>query len=77
MEGKYLLLQQQVTASSYMINWINGQTTRFKCLVCHDGVFDTMGGYFSTDELWFEEWEFDGVPWKNPSSICFVMYFLT
>jgi len=50
----------------YMINWINGQTDRYKCLVSHDGLFDTRGGYFSTDELWFNEWEFGGLPWNNP-----------
>lgn len=50
----------------YMINWINSQTNRFKALVCHDGAFDTMGLYYSTDELWFNEWEFGGVPWQNP-----------
>jgi len=51
----------------YMINWINGHTNKFKCLVVHDGVFETLGGYFSTDELWFEEWEFGGVPWVDSS----------
>jgi len=51
----------------YMINWINGQTNRFKCLVVHDGMFDTKTSYFGTEELWFPEWEFKGLPWKNPS----------
>jgi len=32
----------------------------------HDGAFDTMGLYYSTDELWFNEWEFGGVPWEYP-----------
>jgi dipeptidyl aminopeptidase/acylaminoacyl peptidase len=50
----------------YMINWIHGHTKRFRCLVNHDGVFDTRFAYYSTDELWFPEWEFKGVPWQNP-----------
>jgi dipeptidyl aminopeptidase/acylaminoacyl peptidase len=50
----------------FMINWINGHTDRFKCLVNHDGVFDSIGMYFGTDELWFEEWENGGVPWERP-----------
>ncbi|PVU98899.1 hypothetical protein BB560_005588 [Smittium megazygosporum] len=33
----------------YMANWINGQTDRFKALVCHDGVFSTVSVSYSTD----------------------------
>jgi len=51
----------------FMINWINGQTDRFACLVNHDGLFDTFGSYFTTEELWFPEWEF-GLPWENPEN---------
>jgi dipeptidyl aminopeptidase/acylaminoacyl peptidase len=47
-----------------MVNWINGQTNLFKCLVNHDGTFDTRAKYFSTDELWFQEWQFGGPPWN-------------
>ena len=46
----------------YMINWINSQTTRFKCLVCHDGVFNTAANYWETEELYFPTIEFGGVP---------------
>jgi len=49
----------------YMINWILGHTNRFKCLVSHDGMFNTESAYGSTEELWFPEWEFGGVPWNN------------
>ncbi|MGE0760515.1 MAG: prolyl oligopeptidase family serine peptidase [Pirellulaceae bacterium] len=50
----------------WMINWINGHTNRFRCLVNHDGGFDEFANYFTTEELWFPEWEFRGVPWENP-----------
>ena len=50
----------------YMINWIAGQTDRFKALVSHDGVFDLVSMYGSTEELWFPEWEFGGPYWSNP-----------
>ncbi len=50
----------------WMINWVNGHTDRFKCLVCHDGGFDEAASYFTTEELWFPEWEFGGVPWEQP-----------
>lgn len=49
----------------YMIDWILGHTTRFKCLVSHDGMFNTESAYGTTEELWFPEWEFKGTPWTN------------
>ncbi len=49
----------------YMVNWILGHTDRFKCIVSHDGVFNTESAYGTTEELWFNEWEFGGPPWKN------------
>ncbi|ORX89055.1 prolyl oligopeptidase family protein [Basidiobolus meristosporus CBS 931.73] len=48
----------------YMMNWFNGHTDRFKCLVNHDGMFSSSGTYYSTEELWFPEWEFGGKPWE-------------
>jgi dipeptidyl aminopeptidase/acylaminoacyl peptidase len=50
----------------WMINWINGHTRRFKCLVNHDGGFDEFANYYTTEELWFPEWEFKGLPWERP-----------
>ncbi|WP_396594430.1 prolyl oligopeptidase family serine peptidase [Brevundimonas sp. R86498] len=51
----------------YMINWIAGKwSDEFKCLVNHDGVFDVRGMGYSTEELWFTEWEYGGTPWENP-----------
>jgi dipeptidyl aminopeptidase/acylaminoacyl peptidase len=49
----------------YMANWVLGHTDRFKCIVSHDGVFNTESAYGTTEELWFNEWEFKGPPWKN------------
>ncbi len=51
----------------YMVYWIAGNwPDRFRCLVDHDGVFDTRSAYYSTEELWFPEWEFGGPYWQNP-----------
>ncbi|OGU25635.1 MAG: hypothetical protein A2X66_07540 [Ignavibacteria bacterium GWA2_54_16] len=50
----------------YMINWILGHTNRFRCLVSHDGVFNTKSMYGTTEELWFPEWEFGGTPYQKP-----------
>lgn len=51
----------------YMINWIEGHNDRgiFKVLVSHDGEFDPVSSYGTTEELWFDEWEFKGTPWDN------------
>jgi len=49
----------------YMANWILGHTDRFKCIVSHDGMFNTESAYGTTEELWFNEWEFKGTPWTN------------
>ncbi len=52
----------------YMINWILGHTDRFRCLVSHDGMFDSVAAYGQTEELWFNEWEYKGTPWDNPET---------
>ncbi|KAJ2400645.1 dipeptidylpeptidase, partial [Coemansia sp. RSA 2530] len=49
----------------YMINWINGHSNVFKALVNHDGMFSTISTYYSTEELYFPETEFEGVPFDE------------
>ncbi|HEY6338383.1 MAG TPA: S9 family peptidase [Candidatus Sulfotelmatobacter sp.] len=49
----------------YMINWILGHTDRFKCLVSHDGMFNAESAWGSTEEVWFNDWEFKGTPYDN------------
>ncbi|MCJ7682195.1 MAG: S9 family peptidase [Candidatus Aminicenantes bacterium] len=49
----------------YMINWLEGHTDRFNCLISHAGVFDLRSMYGATEELWFPEWEFRGTPWTS------------
>ncbi|HTY38431.1 MAG TPA: S9 family peptidase [Bacteroidota bacterium] len=67
----------------YMINWIEGHTDRFRCLVSHDGMFNTKSAFGTTEELWFPSWEFGGTPYKNPelydkwSPMAFVNQFKT
>jgi dipeptidyl aminopeptidase/acylaminoacyl peptidase len=50
----------------YMANWVLGHTDRFKCIVSHDGMFNTESAWGTTEELWFNEWEFKGTPYTNP-----------
>ena len=58
----------------YMTNWIAGNwfnpdgSTPFKCLVTHNGVFDTMSMGLVTEELWFSEWENGGTVWDVPQN---------
>ena len=48
-----------------MIDWIEGHSDRFRCLVSHAGVYNLESMYGATEELWFPEWEFGGTPWSN------------
>ncbi len=53
----------------YMMNWIAGNwSDGFRCLVNHDGVFDTRGMAYSTEELWFTEWENGGTYFDKPAN---------
>ncbi|MDR3738730.1 MAG: S9 family peptidase [Terracidiphilus sp.] len=47
----------------YMANWVLGHTDRFKCIVSHDGMFNAESAFGSTEEDWFNTWEFKGAPW--------------
>jgi len=49
----------------WMMNWFNGNTNRFRCLVNHCGLSDTAGMYFATEELFFPEYDFRGTPWES------------
>ncbi|MDX2000627.1 MAG: S9 family peptidase [Thermoanaerobaculia bacterium] len=53
----------------FMINWIAGQwRDGFRCLVNHDGLFDQRMMYYTTEELWFPEWEQGGPYFRNPEA---------
>ena len=49
----------------YMINWVLGHTNRFKCLVSHDGTFNNESDWGTTEEIWFDDWEFRGPLYDN------------
>ena len=51
----------------YMQNWIAGKwPDAFRCIVNHAGIFDTRSMYYTTEELWFTEWENGGPYYKTP-----------
>lgn len=53
----------------YMTYWIAGVWNQpWKCLVDHDGVFDTRMMYYATEELWFEEHENGGTQFEHPDN---------
>ncbi|HEY0462520.1 MAG TPA: S9 family peptidase [Pyrinomonadaceae bacterium] len=53
----------------YMVDWILGHNNdprfKFKVLVSHAGVFNLESMAGATEELWFVNWEFKGMPWQN------------
>ncbi len=58
----------------FMANWILTHSNRFKCIVSHDGMYNPVSAYGTTEELWFNEWEFrrpgdplPGQPWRYAS----------
>jgi dipeptidyl aminopeptidase/acylaminoacyl peptidase len=73
--GKYSFLDGNracalgASYGGYMTYWIAGVWNQpWKCLVDHDGVFDTRAMYYDTEELWFEEKENGGTPWAQPQN---------
>ena len=53
----------------FMVNWIAGVWNEpFKALVSHCGIFDTRAMGYSTEELWFTDWENDGSVFTEPAN---------
>ena len=54
----------------YMIDWIQGHNNdprfKFKALLSHAGVYNLESMAGTTEELWFVNYEFKGMPWENP-----------
>lgn len=59
----------------YMINWINGNTDRYRSLVCHDGVFDVNMMFYGTEEIWFPLAEYGGPRMLPPYMFVFLCFF--
>jgi dipeptidyl aminopeptidase/acylaminoacyl peptidase len=54
----------------YMVDWILGHNNdprfKFKVFASHAGVYNLESMATVTEELWFVDWEFKGMPWENP-----------
>ena len=57
----------------YSVNWIQGHSQRFKCLINHDGVFSIPQMHYSSDDLFFLKAEMcpqdkkNCHPWESPA----------
>ena len=53
----------------YMMNWMAGVWSEpFRCFVTHAGIFDNRAMTYTTEELWFDEWEFGGTQFEVPEN---------
>jgi dipeptidyl aminopeptidase/acylaminoacyl peptidase len=54
----------------YMMYWMAGVWNEpWKCIVAHDGVFDSRMMSYATEELWFDEWEHAGkTQYEDPAA---------
>ena len=54
----------------YMVDWLLGHNNdprfHYKTFVSHAGVYNLESMAGATEELWFVNWEFKGMPWENP-----------
>ena len=42
----------------FLANYILTHNDRFACIVTHDGMYNPQSAYGTTEELWFNQWEF-------------------
>lgn len=54
----------------YMVDWLLGHNNdprfKYKAFVSHAGVYNLESMATATEEIWFVNWEFKGMPWENP-----------
>src|SRR5262249_41376819 len=51
----------------YITNRIATHNNPLKAIISHAGIYDKVAAW-ATEELWFEEHDFQGTPWSNPES---------
>lgn len=55
----------------YAVDWLLGHNNdprfKFKVFVSHAGVYNLESMATATEEIWFPNWEFKGMPWQNPA----------
>src|ERR1700761_5780993 len=53
----------------FMADWVLTHTNRFKCIVTHDSMYNPQSAFGSTEELWFNEWEFRPLAGTGPDAV--------
>jgi dipeptidyl aminopeptidase/acylaminoacyl peptidase len=53
----------------FMADWVLTHTDRFKCIVTHDGMYNPQSAFGTTEELWFNEWEFRPLVGAGPDAV--------
>jgi len=63
-EAKYTFIDKDrecalgASYGGFMADWVLTHTDRFKCIVTHDGMYNPQSAFGTTEELWFNQWEF-------------------
>jgi dipeptidyl aminopeptidase/acylaminoacyl peptidase len=53
----------------YSVYWLAGHhNNRFKAFISHCGVFNNESMYATTEEQWFNHWDFKGAYWDHPNN---------
>jgi dipeptidyl aminopeptidase/acylaminoacyl peptidase len=52
----------------FMADWVLTHTNRFKCIVTHDSMYNPQSAFGTTEELWFNEWEFRPLAGTGPAA---------
>ena len=54
----------------YTVFWLAGHhNKRFKAFIAHCGVFHSEMEYYTTEEMFFDEWEMGGAPWDKSNKV--------
>ena len=54
----------------YTVNWLAGNhSKRFKAFISHCGIFHSEMEYYTTEEMFFDEWEMGGAPWDKANRV--------
>ncbi len=56
----------------FSVFWLAGHhQKRFKVFIAHDGIFNWVSMYGTTEELWFPTWDLGGPYWKPEAKNCY------
>lgn len=54
----------------YSVYYLAGHhDKRFKAFIAHCGIFDLKSQYYTTEEMWFANWDMGGAPWEKDNKI--------